>query len=585
MKKKTLRRILSYIGKYPLSLIAVLIFAAAEVAATLYVPILVGDGVDLIAGAGKVDFSALSVVFVKIGISIAAGFVCKWLVGIFNNRLAFRVVRDIRNAAFDKIVSLPLKYLDTHPHGDTLSRIVADADEVSDGLVMGFTQLFTGVLTICGTIALMALTNWKIAVLVVIVTPLSVFTSRFIAGRSYSFFRRQTLARSEQTAFIEEAVSNLKTAQAFLHEDENAEAFDGYNRAYKDAAMSATFYSSLTNPLTRFVNNAVYALVVLFGALQIASGGGGLTVGGLTKFLSYANQYTKPFNEISGVITELSGALVCAGRIFELLDEQEEVSDENCAELHVTEGKVEFDNVSFSYTAGRRLIENLSIGAQGGRRVAIVGKTGSGKTTLINLLMRFYDVDGGKITVDGQDVRSVTRKSLRSRYGMVLQETFLKAGTVRENLKIGRESATDEEMIAAAKACHAHGFISRLPQGYDTFLTEEANLSAGQKQLLCIARIMLALPDMLILDEATSSVDTRTEQKISDAFDKLMTGRTCFIVAHRLSTIKNADVILVMDQGNVAEQGNHESLLKKRGAYYRLYNSQFADGGESDEAE
>ncbi|MGN1062184.1 MAG: ABC transporter ATP-binding protein, partial [Candidatus Scatosoma sp.] len=571
MKKKTLRRILSYVGKYPLSLIAVLIFAAAEVAATLYVPILVGDGVDLIAGAGKVDFAALSVVFVKIGISVAAGFVSKWLVGIFNNRLAFRVVRDIRNDAFDKITRLPLKYLDTHPHGDTLSRIVADADEVSDGLVMGFTQLFTGVLTICGTIALMAMTNWKIAVLVVLITPLSVFTSRFIAKRSYSFFRKQTLARGEQVAFIEESVSNLKTAQAFLHEEENAKAFDGYNRAYKDAAMSATFYSSLTNPLTRFVNNAVYALVVLFGALQIASGGGGLTVGGLTKFLSYANQYTKPFNEISGVITELSGAFVCAGRIFELLDEQEEVSDEENAELHVTEGRVEFDDVSFSYTEGQRLIENLSIGAQGGRRVAIVGKTGSGKTTLINLLMRFYDVDGGKITVDGQDVRSVTRKSLRGKYGMVLQETFLKTGTVRENLKIGRETATDGEMIAAAKACHAHGFISRLPKGYDTFLTEEVNLSAGQKQLLCIARIMLALPDMLILDEATSSVDTRTEQKISDAFDKLMTGRTCFIVAHRLSTIKNADVILVMDKGNVVEQGNHESLLKKRGAYYRLY--------------
>lgn len=580
MNKKTLKRILSLVKKYPVSLIAVILFAATEVAATLYVPLLVGDGVDLIVGAGNVDFTALSKVFLKIGVAIAAGFICKWLVGVFNNRLAFCVVRDIRNAAFDKITSLPLKYLDTHAHGDTLSRVVSDADEVSDGLVMGFTQLFTGVLTIVGTIALMMLTNWKIALVVVFVTPLSIFTSRFIAGRSYAYFKKQTLARSEQVSFTEEAVSNLKTAQAFMHEDENARDFEAYNVAYKNAAMSATFYSSLTNPLTRFVNNAVYALVVLFGALQIAAGGGGLSVGGLTRFLSYANQYTKPFNEISGVITELSGAFVCAARIFELLDEPEEVSDAENEKLRVTEGKVELTNVSFAYTKGQRLIENLSLAAQGGKRVAIVGRTGSGKTTLINLLMRFYDADAGEITVDGQNVKEVTRKSLRSNYGMVLQETFLKTGTVRENLKIGRESATDEEMIAAAKACHAHGFICRLPQGYDTFITEEVNLSAGQKQLLCIARIMLCLPDMLILDEATSSVDTRTEQKISDAFDQLMKGRTCFIVAHRLSTIKNADIILVMEQGNVVEQGNHETLLKMRGAYYKLYNSQFAGGAE-----
>lgn len=582
MNKKTLRRILSLVKKYPLSLIAVVIFAATEVAATLYVPVLVGDGVDLITGAGQVDFSALSAVFLKTGVSVAAGFVSKWLVGVFNNRLAFYVVRDIRNAAFDKITALPLKYLDSHPHGDTLSRIVSDADEVSDGLVMGFTQLFTGVITIGGTIALMMITNWKIALIVAFVTPLSVFTSRFIAKRSYAFFKKQTIARSEQVSFTEEAVSNLRIAQAFLHEEENARDFNAYNAAYKDAAMAATFYSSLTNPLTRFVNNAVYALVVLFGALQIASGGG-LTVGGLTKFLSYANQYTKPFNEISGVITELSGAFVCAGRIFELLDEPEEVSDKGNAKLSVTEGNVELTDVSFSYTKGQRLIEHLTLGAKGGKRVAIVGRTGSGKTTLINLLMRFYDADAGKITVDGQDIKEVTRESLRSRYGMVLQETFLKTGTVRENLKIGRESASDEEMFAAAKACHAHGFICRLPQGYDTFITEEVNLSAGQKQLLCIARIMLCMPDMLILDEATSSVDTRTEQKISDAFDKLMQGRTCFIVAHRLSTIKNADIILVMEQGNVVEQGNHQALLKKRGAYYKLYSSQFAGGAEASE--
>ena len=393
--KNTLKRILSLVGKYPLSVIAVILFAAAEVAATLYVPILVGDGVDLIAGKGAVDFDGLSAVFLKIGIAIAVGFVAKWLVGIFNNRLAFHVVQNIRDEAFDKITSLPLKYLDSHPHGDTLSRIVADADEVSDGLVMGFTQLFTGVLTIGGTIALMLLTNWKIALVVIFVTPLSIFTSRFIAKRTYSFFRKQTLARAGQVSFTEEAVGNLKTAQAFAHEKKNEEDFAKYNGNYKEAAMNATFYSSLTNPLTRFLNNAVYALVVLFGALQIASGTGGLTVGGLTKFLSYANQYTKPFNEISGVITELSGAFVCAARIFELLDEQEEVSDENNAELTVTEGKVDLRDVSFAYTEGQKLIEHLSLTAEGGKRIAIVGRTGSGKTTLINLLMRFYDVNGG----------------------------------------------------------------------------------------------------------------------------------------------------------------------------------------------
>lgn len=576
MKKKTFKRLLSYVGKYPLSLIAVFIFAAIEVAASLYVPVLVGDGIDFILGKGAVDFNGLNGVLLQIVVAVAVGFAAKWLVGIFNNRLAFRVVRDVRDAAFDKLTALPLKYLDSHSNGDTLSRIVSDADEVADGLVMGFTQLFTGVLTICGTLALMLLTDWKIALLVIFVTPLSIFTSRFIAKRTYSYFRRQTTARSEQVSFTEEAISNLKTVQAFCRETQNEADFDVKNAAYKDAAMSATFYSSLTNPLTRFVNNVVYALVVLFGALQIGSGVSRLTVGGLTKFLSYANQYTKPFNEISGVITELSGAFVCAARLFELLDEEEEPTDVSGETLVFKGGEVQLKNVEFSYVEGQNLIENLNLTAEKGKRVAIVGKTGSGKTTLINLLMRFYDVQGGEITVDGTNIAAVTRSSLRSKYGMVLQETFLKSGSVRENLKIGREDATDEEMIAAAKACHAHSFIKKLPQGYDTQLSEEVNLSAGQKQLLCIARIMLALPDMLILDEATSSVDTRTERKISDAFEKLMKGRTCFIVAHRLSTIKNADVILVMDGGHVVEQGSHSELLKKKGHYYRLYTSQFA---------
>lgn len=580
MKKRTLKRILSLVGKYPISVAAVFLFSALEVAATLYVPILVGDGVDSIVGAGAVDFTALHSVFLKIGAAIAVGFVSKHLAGIFNNRLAFRTVRDIRDAAFDKITVLPLKYLDSHSRGETLSKIVADADEVSDGLVMGFTQLFTGVLTILGTVVLMLLTDRVIALVVIFITPLSVFISRFISKKTYSFFREQTFAREDQVSFTEEAVGNLKTVQAFAQEKENEAAFEKVSTRYKTASMNATFYSSLVNPLTRFVNNSVYAAVVLFGALRIASGSGGLTVGGLTKFLSYANQYTKPFNEISGVITELSGAFVSAQRIFDFLDEEEEVSDGENGELRISEGNVCFDDVSFSYEKGKKLIEGLSLEAGGGKRVAIVGRTGSGKTTLINLLMRFYDTDGGSISVDGQDVRRVTRKSLRSHYGMVLQETFLKTGTVRENLKIGREDASDEEMIAAAKACHAHGFISGLPQGYDTVLTEEVNLSAGQKQLLCIARLMLALPDMLILDEATSSVDTRTERRISEAFDRLMAGRTSFIVAHRLSTIKNADVILVMEKGRVVEQGDHETLLKKRGAYYELYTSQFAFASE-----
>ena len=505
--------------------------------------------------------------------------------GIFNNRLAFRTVQEIRNKAFDKINALPLKYLDSHPHGDTLSRVVADADEVSDGLVMGFTQLFTGVLTIGGTIALMLLTNWKIALVVIFVTPLSIFTSRFIAKRTYSYFRAQTIARSEQVSFTEEAVGNLKTAQAFCHEKENEADFEKKNAAYKSAAMSATFSSSLVNPLTRFVNNAVYALVVLFGALQIAKGGSGaaaaagaLTVGGLTKFLSYANQYTKPFNEISGVVTELQNALACASRLFELIEEEPQIPDADDAKvLENAEGRITLDNVAFSYVPDKKLIEDLTLSVEPGQRVALVGPTGCGKTTIINLLMRFYDVNDGSIQADGTDIRHITRKSLRRNYGMVLQDTWLKSGTIRSNIVMGKPDATDEEVIAAAKASHAHSFIKRLPNGYDTVIGEDGgSLSQGQKQLLCITRVMLCLPPMLILDEATSSIDTRTEIKIQEAFARLMQGRTSFIVAHRLSTIREADIILVMRDGHIIEKGNHEELLAKNGFYAKLYNSQFA---------
>ena len=573
-KQGTLKRVLGYVKKYPIALIGSLIFALISVVATLFVPVLFGDAVDCIVGKGRVAFDGLKEIFAKVAITVLVASLAQWLTSICNNYISCNVVRDLRRDAFEKIGKLPLKYIDTHGHGDTVSRVVADADQFSDGLLLGFTQFFTGVLTILGTIAFMLITNWKIGLVVVLLTPLSLFVARFVSTHTHKFFVEQTKSRGEQTAFMEEAVSGLKTTQAFAHEEENERKFNELNERLEKASLNATFYSSLTNPSTRLINNLVYAVVALIGGFDVAKGA--FTVGGLTKFLSYANQYTKPFNEISGVITELKGAFVCAERIFELIDEQEETPDSDNKELVGVQGNVVLDGVDFSYTKERKLIENLSLRVSAGQRVAIVGRTGAGKTTLINLLMRFYDADGGAITIENQDIQTVTRKSLRKNFGMVLQDTWLKSGTVRENIKMGNPSATDEEMFIASKATHAHGFIKRMEKGYDTVLGEHGELSEGQKQLLCITRVMLALPPMLILDEATSSIDTRTEKKIGDAFQQLMQGRTTFIVAHRLSTIVHADTILVMENGRVVEQGKHAELLQKGGAYAKLYNGQFA---------
>ena len=580
LKPSVLKRVLGYVGKYPISLVGALAFALFSVAATLCVPVFFGDAIDCIIEAGRVDFETLKSVFIKTGVAIAIAALSQWLSSLCNNRISCNVVRDIRKDAFAKLGKLPLKYIDTHSHGDTVSRIIADADQFSDGLLMGFTQFFTGVLTILGTIAFMLITNWKIGLIVVVLTPASLFVARFVATHTHKFFVEQASVRGEQTAFTEEAIAGLKTTQAFAHEDENEEKFNALNAKLEKASLNATFYSSLTNPSTRFINNLVYAVVALVGALDVANGaivfGTAFTVGGLTKFLSYANQYTKPFNEISGVITELKSAFACAARIFELIDEAEEVSDENGETLDTAKGIVAFEKVCFSYNQENKLIEGLSLQVPQGKKVAIVGRTGSGKTTLINLLMRFYDVDSGAVRVDGKDVRALKRKVLRKNYGMVLQETWLKSGTVKENIRMGKPTATDEEIIEAAKKTRAHSFIKRMANGYDTLLSEDGgNLSEGQKQLLCITRVMLALPPMLILDEATSSIDTRTEKKISEAFNRLTDGKTSFIVAHRLSTIVHADTILVMEAGHVVEQGTHAELLSKNGAYARLYNSQY----------
>lgn len=579
--KGTLKKVLKYVGRHGMFMVLSMILAAVVVALTLYAPILIGDAIDLILGKDNVDFSGVAAILMKTAVVIGVTAIVQWVMNAINNRVAFHVVRDIRNEAFRKIEVLPLSYIDANPSGDIVNRVIADADQFSEGLLMGFTQLFTGVATILGALVFMFTISWQIAVVVVVTTPLSLFVAKFIASRTYRMFRLQSETRGQQTAFIDEMIGNQKVVQAFSHEKKALEEFDRINDRLEEYSLKATFFSSLSNPSTRFVNSVVYAGVALCGALICISTAGtatAFTVGQLSCCLSYANQYTKPFNEISGVITELQNALACASRLFELIEEKPQVSEpENAVTLKDVKGRVKLDNVSFSYVPERKLIEDLNLTVKPGQRVAIVGPTGCGKTTIINLLMRFYDVNSGSVNVEGNDIRNVTRRSLRESYGMVLQETWLRSGTIRENITMGKPDATDEEIIAAAKASHAHSFIRRMPQGYDTVIGEDGgSLSQGQKQLLCITRVMLCLPPMLILDEATSSIDTRTEIKIQDSFAKMMKGRTSFIVAHRLSTIREADVILVMKDGHIIEQGNHEQLLAKNGFYANLYNSQFA---------
>ena len=576
-KSGVIKKVLHYIRRYIPLLVLSILFAAATVVLTLYFPILTGRAIDLILEEGNVNFSEMFVILRTAGMVVLLTAVAQWLMNICNNRMTYSIVKDIRRDAFDKLERLPLSDIDSHSHGDIVSRVIADVDTFADGLLMGFTQLFSGVATIVGTLVFMLTLNVRITIVVVVVTPLSFFVASFIAKKTFSMFQLQSSTRGEQTALIQEMIGNQKVVQAFSHEDEALEQFGEINERLGKYSLRAIFFSSLTNPSTRFVNNLVYAGVALFGALSAISGG--ISVGELTCFLSYANQYTKPFNEISSVITELQNALACAGRIFELIEEPAEVADAADAyELEAADGRVDVEHVYFSYVPKQKLIEDFNLHVQPGQRIAIVGPTGCGKTTLINLLMRFYDVTSGKILVSGHEIENMTRHSLRKNYGMVLQETWLKSGTIRENIVMGKPDATDEEVIAAAKASHAHSFIKRLPKGYDTVISEDGgNLSQGQKQLLCIARVMLCLPPMLILDEATSSIDTRTEIRIQKAFLTMMKGRTSFIVAHRLSTIREADVILVMKDGKIIEQGNHESLLAQNGFYANLYNSQFAN--------
>ena len=571
-----MRRVLRYIGPHVSLVVLSLALCLISVALTLYVPILVGRAVDCIVGPNAVDFAALKPILLTIAVCIVVTAAAQWLMNALHNRITYDTVRDIRREAFARIQNLPLSYLDAHPTGDTVSRMIADVDTFADGLLMGFTQLFSGVMTILGTLGFMLTLSAPITLLVVLITPLSLLVANFIAKRTYAMFRLQSVTRGEQTALIDEAIGEQKLVQAFGHEAQTLAAFDEVNERLRDCSLKATFFSSLTNPCTRFVNSLVYAAVGFAGALAAVNGR--LTIGGLSSFLSYANQYTKPFNEISGVVTELQNALACAGRVFELIDEPAQTPDPAEAEqIDRPDGAVSIDHVYFSYAPDRKLIEDFTLHVQPGQRVAIVGPTGCGKTTMINLLMRFYDVDSGEIHVDGHETRRLTRRSLRENIGMVLQDTWLSAGTIRENIAMGKPDATDEEIIAAAKASHAHSFIKRLPDGYNTAISESGGqLSQGQKQLLCIARVMLCLPPMLILDEATSSIDTRTELKIQEAFARMMQGRTSFIVAHRLSTIQSADVILVMKDGHVIEQGNHESLLARGGFYATLYQSQFA---------
>ncbi len=575
-QKETFGKVLHYIRHYWPFILLSLVFAAVSVILTLYVPILTGDAIDYIIDRGLVDFPGLFRILRKIVICVLITALTQWIMNVCNNRITYHVVQDIRAEAFRKIQILPVKYIDGHSHGDVVSRIIADVDQFSDGLLMGFTQLFTGILTILGTLFFMISIQWKIALAVVCITPVSLFAASFIAKKTYSMFRLQSQTRGEQTGLIDEMIGNQKVVQAFCHEQASLERFDEINERLKKCSLKAIFFSSITNPSTRFVNSLVYTSVGLTGALSVVSGH--FSVGRLSSFLSYANQYTKPFNEISGVITELQNALACAARIFELIDEEAQIPDaEDALVLTNPDGTVDLEHVSFSYVPDKKLIEDLNLHVKPGQRIAIVGPTGCGKTTVINLLMRFYDVDRGQIKVSGTDIRGITRNSLRTGYGMVLQETWLKTGTIRDNIAMGKPDAAQEEIIAAAKASHAHSFIRRLPDGYDTVITEDGgNLSQGQKQLLCIARVMLCLPPMLILDEATSSIDTRTEIKIQNAFAVMMKGRTSFIVAHRLSTIREADVILVMKDGAIIEQGSHEELLSQNGFYAQLYQSQFA---------
>ncbi|MBO7303952.1 MAG: ABC transporter ATP-binding protein [Clostridia bacterium] len=577
-KAGTIAKVLRYIGRYKFFLPLSMLLALISVALTLYIPKLIGDAIDFMLGEDNVDFEKITKILALAAILIGITALAQWLMSTINNKITYNVARDVRLDAFSRIEKLPLSYLDTRSQGELVSRIINDTEQFSEGLLLGFTQLFTGILTILGTLVLLLIINWKVALVVIILTPLSLFVAKFISSRTFNMFKLQSKIKGEQTALIDEMLGNQKVVVAFGHEDEAAAAFDEVNDRLSAASLRAIFFSSLTNPTTRFVYSVVYAATALVGALMVISSDGGFSVGELSALLAYANQYTKPFNEISGVITEFQNAIACAARVFELIEEKTESPDSpDAAKLEATDGRVDIASVSFSYVPEKPLIENISLSVKPGQRVAIVGPTGCGKTTLINLLMRFYDVKSGEISVDGHPIKNLTRHSLRKSYGMVLQDTWLSGGTVKENIKFSNPDATDEEVIAAAKATHAHGFIKRLKDGYDTVIGEGGgNLSQGQKQLLSITRVMLALPPMLILDEATSSIDTRTEMKIQDAFRKMMKGRTSFIVAHRLSTVRDADVILVMRDGNIVEQGSHGELIRKGGFYYELYNSQFA---------
>ena len=572
----TLKKVFERLGKYRIFLIFSILLATVSVALTLYIPKLTGHAVDFIVSRGNVDFPGVLRVMVQIGICTLVTALAQWLMNVCNNKMTYQMVQDIRNEAFDKIEQLPLKYIDGHPYGEVVSRVIADVDQFSDGLLMGFTQLFTGIATIVGTFCFMLSVNVSITFVVVLITPVSFFVANFIAKRTFRMFRLQSEIRGEQTGLIDEMIGNQKVVQAFGRGEDATERFDEVNKRLQEASLRATFFSSITNPATRFVNSLVYTGVGITGAFAVVRGA--MSVGQLSSFLSYANQYTKPFNEISGVVTEFQNAIACAQRVFTLIDEEPQIPEpEHAVHLMDIDGNVKVEDVSFSYLPGQHLIEDFNLEVKPGQRIAIVGPTGCGKTTIINLLMRFYDVNKGTIMVEGTDIRDITRESLRTSYGMVLQDTWLRSGTIRDNITMGREGFSDEQIIAAAKEAHSYSFIKKMPKGLDTYITEDgAGMSQGQKQLLCITRVMLDLPSMLILDEATSSIDTRTEQKIQNAFAKMMAGRTSFIVAHRLSTIQNADVILVMRDGHIIEQGNHETLLKQNGFYAKLYNSQFA---------